>query len=346
MKKTKERNREDNNVGKKRTGLYVIAGVVLLCLIGTAGYLMAKQVKANREAKAAAAAMNARASGGSSKASNRAEGEIAYQGETYVYNTDLRTVLFMGVDKRGDLTKKEVYSKNGQTDCLILLVMNKKDKTTEVIEISRDTMTDVDVYSLEGNFIRTIKAQIATQYSYGDGEKRSCQFTKSVVSNLMYGIPIQSYVALDISGISAIVEGMGGVKITVPEDYTSIDPAFIKGQEVILNGAQAEKYVRYRDINEFGSNNQRMERQTQFIRAFFPQLKGQKDYDEILKVAEPYMATDIDADTLKSLSDYEMNEEIRKVEGEDKEGKEHDEFYVDDKALYELILDTFYVKKQ
>lgn len=343
----KRMNGEKNNSNKsKRIGFYVLAGVVLVCLIGTTGYLMMKQLKKNQEAKAAAAEMGARLSSASSTESEKSGNEIVYKGETYVYNTDLNTVLFMGVDKHGDLTARNVYGKNGQSDCLILLVMDKKAKKTEVIEISRDTITDVDVYSLEGKFVRTIKAQIATQYSYGDGERQSCQFTKSVVSNLMYGIPIQSYVALDISGISAIVDSMGGVKITVPEDYTSVDPAFVKGSEITLTGTQAEKYVRYRDINEFGSNNQRMERQTQFIRAFFPQLKGQKDYDEILKVADPYMSTDIDAETLKSLSDYEMNDEIQKVAGEDKEGEEHDEYYVDEEALYELVLNTFYVKKE
>lgn len=343
----KRKNETEKGMGKKKwKGLYILIGVVFLCLIGTTGYLMMKQVQRNRETKAAAAEMNARSSDGSGETSKTKDNEIVYQGETYTYNRDLRTVLFMGVDKHGDLTKSDVYGRNGQSDCLILLVMNKNDKTTEVIEISRDTMTDVDVYSMEGNFIRTIKAQIATQYSYGDGEKRSCQFTKDVVSNLMYGIPIQSYVALDISGISAIVDSMGGVQITVPEDYTSVDPAFVKGSDIVLTGAQAEKYVRYRDINEFGSNNQRMERQTQFIRAFFPQMKGIQDYDKILNVAEPYMATDIDAEMLKSLSEYEMNEEVRKVEGENKMGQEHDEFYVDDEALYELILDVFYVKKQ
>lgn len=320
----------------------------MVSLLGTTGYLMVKQRQKNQAAAAAAAEMSARlnSSGDSTTATERADGEVIYKGESYVYNKDLKTVLFLGVDKKGDLTGSSIYGRNGQSDCLILLVMNTKDKTTELVEISRDTMTDVDVYSMEGNFLRTITAQIATQYSYGDGEKRSCQFTKNVVSNLMYGIPIQNYVALDISGISAIVDGMGGVKITVPEDYTSVDEAFVKGSEITLNGAQAEKYVRYRDINEFGSNNQRMERQTQFIRAFFPQLKGQKDYDEILNVAEPYMVTDMDVDTLKSLSEYEMSEDIRKVTGEDKEGEEHDEYYVDDEALYELILDMFYVKKQ
>lgn len=338
--------RENKNTNKnKKILIYVFIGLVMSCLIGTTGYLMLKQRQENQEAAAAAAEMSKRLNNDSST-TKQAAGSVVYQGETYEYNTDLKTILFLGVDKHGDLTGNEVYGKNGQSDCLLLLVMNTKNRTTEVIEISRDTMTDVDVYSLEGNFVRTITAQIATQYSYGDGEKRSCQFTKGVVSNLMKGIPIRNYVALDISGISAIVDSMGGIKITVPEDYTSVDAAFVKGSDLTLNGTLAEKYVRYRDINTFGSNNQRMERQTQFIRALFSQLKGQDSYDGILEVANPYMVTDMDIDTLKSLSDYEMNEEIHKVIGEDRAGQEHDEYYVDETALYELILDIFYVKKQ
>lgn len=334
-------NREKKNI--KRIWIYVLIGLVMVLLIVTTVCLMMKQKKKNQEAATAAAEMSARLN--SDTTTEASTSEVVYQGESYEYNTDLKTVLFLGVDKHGDLTGSENYGKNGQSDCLILLVMNAKTKTTELIEISRDTMTDVDVYSLEGKFIRTITAQIATQYSYGDGEKQSCQFAKGVVSNLMYGIPIRNYVALDISGISAIVDGIGGVDVTIPEDYTSVDAEFVKGRAITLNGAQAERYVRYRDITQFGSNNQRMERQTQFIRALFSQLKGRDSYDELLDVAKPYMVTDMDVDTLKSLSEYEMSEEIQKVAGEDREGPEHDEYYVDEAALYELILDTFYVKK-
>ena len=47
----------------------------------------------------------------------------------------------------------------------------------------------------------------------------------------------------------------------------------------MLDGAQAESYVRYRDTSVSGSNTERMERQMQFISAMFEQLKAQASSD-------------------------------------------------------------------
>lgn len=271
---------------------------------------------------------------------------VTYDGQRYEYNTDLKTILFLGVDKTQEATVSDVPGDGGQSDCIILMVMNTKDKTTTLVEVSRDSMTDIAIYGPFGDYISKTKAQVALQYAYGDGEKRSCQLSKDAVANLMYGIPIRSYISLNISGITSIVDAMGGVEITVPEDYTSIDPAFVQGSTITLNGAQAEKYVRSRDITVLGSNNLRMERQTQFIRAMFTQVGknggAAKNYDTLMSAAGPYMTTDMDADSMKALSDYEMNDEIEKVPGEVRAGEAHDEFYVDDDGLYKLILQVFY----
>ena len=43
------------------------------------------------------------------------------------------------------------------------------------------------IYGIDGDYMATETAQIATQYAYGDGEKRSCQPTREAVSNLLYG---------------------------------------------------------------------------------------------------------------------------------------------------------------
>ena len=60
----------------------------------------------------------------------------------------------------------------------------------------------------------------------------------------------------------------------MPEDYTAVDPAFEKGAEVTLNGELAEKYVRKRDIEVLDSNNQRMERQSQFMDALIEKMQS------------------------------------------------------------------------
>ena len=275
--------------------------------------------------------------------------EITYKGKNYTYNSDIRNILFLGVDKKEEMQIQEYEGRGGQSDCIILLSLNTKEKTAFMLNISRDSMTDIDIYGAGGDFVATEKAQIALQYAYGDGEKKSCWLTKKAVANLLNDIPIHSCLALNIDGISTINDVLGGVKITVPEDYTFIDPAFVKGETLTLSGSQAERYVRYRDINELGSNNGRMVRQNQFLRALVSLLKEKLSenssyVDALLKAGKSFMTTDMTVDEMKELASYDLNEEFIKVPGESRKGAEHDEYTVIYDMLNELLVKLFYIE--
>lgn len=272
---------------------------------------------------------------------------ITYNGKKYKYNSNLRTMLFMGVDKNETVTVKETTGRSGQSDCLILLVMDTESKKTTLLEISRDTMADVKIYGIDGDYMATEITQIATQYAYGDGEKRSCQLTRGAVENLLYDIPIHDYLSLNMAGIVPIVDQIGGVEITIPEDYTAIDPAFVQGTSITLNGEMAEKYIRSRDTSVLGSNEQRMERQTQFVQALLEKVKASEDggdtvLQQFWQAAQPYITTDLSLNMLEKITSYDMEPEILKVPGEVRAGEQHDEFHVDDEALQEMIINIFY----
>ena len=64
-------------------------------------------------------------------------------------------------------------------------------------------------------------------------------------------------------------------------------------------------------------------------------------YTKLFTELQDHIVTDMNADDLASLSDYEFTETI-KAPGETRAGEEHDEFYTDEEALYELILELFY----
>lgn len=270
---------------------------------------------------------------------------VSYQGKKYSYNEDLKTILFLGVDKRDEVQVQTYTGRGGQSDCILLLVMNKKEKTTTLLQVSRDSMVDLKIYDSAGEVLTTQRGQLALQYAYGDGAEKSCRLTRDAVSNLLYGIPINGYISLNLDGIVAIVDALGGVDITFKEDYTALDPSWTKGESVTLNGTQAERFVRYRDTKVTGSNNSRMERQSQFLWALFTQMKKEGNatlYDTLLNAGSPYMVSDLTAEEMKTLSDYQLNETIEKVPGEVQAGEEHDEYIVDDEKLYELLLKVFY----
>ena len=232
----------------------------------------------------------------------------------------------------------------------MVISMDKSNETARVLQVSRDTMTDVDLFDVSGKYYTTVQAQIATQYAYGNGVQSSCFATKKTVSELLYDLPIDGYLSLNLSAISILNDAVGGVTVTVPEDYTDIDPAFTAGTTLTLNGEQAEKYVRKRDITVLGSNNGRMQRQMQYIPALIQSIRKKVgsggDYYKMLEpILEPYMATDLSADQINQLGRYEfLEDETEYLQGEMKQG-EHDEFYVDEENLQEILIKMFYIEK-
>lgn len=354
-KKSNSRNKKKSggrkNVNRKSSVYLIVGVIVVFCLVicaGTLFWVQATQKKTQINVKKDASFDTVSEKGQDSDDSNG--NDITYKGKRYEYNRDIKTLLFLGIDKKGELQSTKYPGEGGQSDCIILIAMNRKDKTFQVFQISRNAMTDVDVYSADGKYMLTTKTQLTLQYSYGDGKKKSVWLTKKAVSNLMYGIPIDYSIAMDIAGVPVINDMLGGIKITVPEDYTNIDPAFKKGSTITLTGEQAERYVRYRDTTVTGSNNQRMERQTQFVMALMSQLKNasKKDttlYAKLLTGSNPYFITDMSADEILSLSNYDMNGQIQTIPGKEIAGEKHDEFYVDDPKLQEIVVKTFYKPK-
>lgn len=180
---------------------------------------------------------------------------------------------FLGVDKEAFEEGGTVGDgKAGQADALFLLVLDTKTGKSRLIAISRDTMTDVNVYSDLGNFIGTEKLQLCLAYTYGDGKEKSCENTVRAVSRLFYGMPVAAYAALDLDAIAVLTDAVGGVEVTVTKDLTIQDPSLKEGERKVLTGEQAQWYVRSRLVEEkeatADANSDRIERQKQYLAAF------------------------------------------------------------------------------
>ena len=71
-----------------------------------------------------------------------------------------------------------------------------------------------------------------------------------------------------MSAIAVLNDAVGGVTVTVPEDFEDAGPEYKKGETLHLDGSQAESFVRWRNSEEDGSNNQRISRQKQYLTEF------------------------------------------------------------------------------
>lgn len=279
------------------------------------------------------------------------EGTISYQGKNYHYNQKIRTYLLMGVDKEGPAEEAEENTAGGQSDAMFLVVLDAGKKELSVISINRNTMTKISTIDQDGAKQGEVTAQICTQHGFGDGMHLSCAKTAEAVSYLFYNIPISGYVSMNMDAMPKLNDAVGGVEVEVLEDITvpSRGVDLKAGEKVVLNGEEAYCYLRSRDLGEFDSATSRLRRQEQFIDGFLKKLKTALSGDtqkaaEIYNSVSEYLVTNMDFLNLVSeLMDYEYEDSrMYTVPGETVMGKEFEEFYPDEAALYDLIIRVFY----
>lgn len=272
------------------------------------------------------------------------DGSVTYKGKRFEVNRSIDKVLFLGIDT-SDLSREGIgIDEGGRSDTIILFVIDNDNNIITPLEINRDTMVDVDIYDNDGNYLSQGEMQLTMQYAYGDSPRKACSLTKEKVSDLLGRTRINSVISLTMDGIEPIVDSLGGITLKLQTDETDLDPAYTEGAVIHLDGAAAKAFVHNRDVETRGSNISRMSRQTQFMMALFQTIKSQGDsvIETMEEAAGDYLYKDIDADSVDHLSSYEYSEEVRFLPGENNTEGIHDEFYVDEDKLTDLILELFY----
>lgn len=280
------------------------------------------------------------------------KGTVRYNGKTYRYNSDIITLLLLGIDKDGEPDSSYQPGSGGHADTVILAVFDTKQEKLSFISVSRETMTEIAVYGVLGELIGYKTAQLALSYAYGDSPQKSCDLTLTAVSKLFYSLPVHGYFTINQSAIEPANDLIGGVKLTLLDDFSARDPSMVKGAEITLNGRQAEMYLRGRMSLSDDTNAARMTRQRQYMSAFINTALSKMKSEPTLPLTvynavEPYTVTDLSVNEIT----YAVSEAVRygfsedslyTVKGTQTEGSEFSEFHVDETALYELILNLFY----
>lgn len=276
---------------------------------------------------------------------------IEVDGQTYRLRQHLTTILLIGVDQDSDAEVKNSYRNGGQADYLRLLVIDPDGKQIRQIPIDRDTMTPITILGVLGNRTGTRLERISLSHGFGKGKEDSCQLTVEAVSNLLYEVPIDFYIALNMDGISELNDLLGGVEVTLEDDFSSLDPAMTKGTTLTLMGDQAEIFVRGRMSVGIGTNESRMARQQTYMSAAQKKLKARLQADsnaagEVFDALEAYLVTNFTRGRLineaYAAKDYEIEEPFT-IPGEhsvDKQG--FMQFVADEDELQKIVLSVFY----
>ena len=272
-------------------------------------------------------------------------------GALYTLRDDIESILIIGLDKYEDaIVDTDGYRNDQQADFLLLLLVDRAEKKCQMLHINRDTMSQVPVLGITGNVAGTQFEQLALAHTYGTGNEDSCRNTVRAISTFLHETPIDHYLSVTMDAVQVLNDDVGGVTVTVTDDFSRVDKTLVKGETVTLKGSQALTYVRARAGMEEQTNLNRMARQRQYMSALQEKLseKVRADSGFSLKTAmdlSGYMISDCSvnhlAEVANCVAEYETAE-ILTIEGEAKQGKEFMEFYAEDEALQTMILDLFY----
>ncbi len=283
---------------------------------------------------------------------------LYYDGHTYIANENIISVLLIGNDEN---KQNEASEYNGQCDAVVLVVIDTEAATLNMVNIPRDTMTLMTVQDTEGNFLREDTYQLALAYAFGEDDDDSCKLTMQAVSNLLWGIEIDYYARLNLSGVSVANDLIGGVTLTLIEDFTDLaylnsksDPEMILGETITLTGEQASLYVQYRNRYEVNSSADRIKRQSQYLGAYLAQLKEVIKENPLVVLSyytalNDYLYTNFPVSQMVNLativSDITFSSDnLMTLSGESAVVDDFLELYIDEDDTLALVLDLFYTE--
>ena len=278
---------------------------------------------------------------------------ISRNGKDYFPRQDQTVILLVGTDAEGIVQSSNSYNNNASADMVALMVFDETAKECCVLSLNRDTMMNIPVLGIGGKRAGSVLAQLATSHNYGSGLADSCENTKSAVSDFLYGLSIDYYFSMTMDGIGILNDGVGGVEVTVNDDFSEVSTDLPIGETLVLRGDQAYTYVRSRMNVGSQLNTSRMDRQKQYMEGFVTSLRtaigsNTTFFTELWSQLSDYVVTDCTPVVMNQLAtqykDYHFTGCIT-PEGGNRLGEQYYEFYTDEQALDSLILDMFYEEK-
>ena len=275
---------------------------------------------------------------------------IYIDGEKYYPRLGVRNYLIMGIDKFEDQDKR------GQSDFIMILSLDLYSKKYTIVSVNRDTMVEVDHYDTNEKKGETKIEQIALSHAYGkkdeESNRQKCKNTELSVSRLFGGMNFDGYISMTMDAVEVIVDSIGGVEVFVKDDLTAYDPRLVKDTYVMLDGELALTFVRARQGLDDSTNIARMERQEEFLRAFFEKLGGDSDISESLDFYEdisPKLVSNMDdvdqLELVTMVSEYERRDSITpEGEGIINKTTKLREFYASESSINEILKGVFYEK--
>lgn len=278
---------------------------------------------------------------------------VTKDGVDYYPRQDITTVLVMGIGQSGPVQISEKPNDGKPVDMAAVVIVDEKTETCKILNINRDTMLLMPMLDQDSREAGTFFGQLAYSHTYGRGGEDSCENTRKAISNLLYGVNLDYYIAMNMDAVPILNDAVGGVTVQVKDDFSNISSDIPMGVTT-LQGRQALTFVQSRSGVGDELNLSRIERQKEYINRFVEAFRGKMGLSEnfVLKTyntVAPYLVSDLPVSSLIALLEryegYDMSDTIS-LAGENRLGEEFYEFYPDEELLEDLILELFYAPKK
>ena len=274
---------------------------------------------------------------------------IEVNGTVYAQRANLTPILMIGYDKTDDSTSVG-YRSGGQSDFLLLVVIDHDAHTVRQLQIDRDTMTAVQVLGVTGHPAGTREMQICLSHAFGKTIDQNDASTLAAVTNLLEGVPVEYTISMNITSIGRMNHLLGGVTVTIQDDFSDVDPAMVPGTTLKLTDQQAETFVRSRMQIGGGTNEERMTRQRTYMLAaidlMMTRLKEDSGYaNTLLNGVSEFTYTNMTRgrmlNEMKSAAGYDIRP-VEYIEGEHVVREGFMQFDASEESIIRWVLDAFY----
>lgn len=224
------------------------------------------------------------------KATEAAEVTIPDNYSSTGYNHNIKNIVLLGIDKE-ELGENPIFRTGGQCDLILIVSLNLKTNEYFILDINRDLCVPVENYSNVGYSYGFVDEQIELSYGYGDGSRLSGRNTlQSLHALLGDELSFEGFIAAPIPIVRVLADAVGGVEVTIKDNFEGVEDDFKIGETVLLKGAQAETFVRSRMLMPDDTHNAaRMTRQIDFMTSFVKKAKETLTADEAVDMFNDIM---------------------------------------------------------
>ena len=202
---------------------------------------------------------------------------IQIDGKTYQKNANTISILMLGVDWDGTEVKDAT---GARTDMLMLCTLDVQNNQITFTSIPRETRTKVHYADKKTGEIEDETCITKINHAYvlaggNDTAKHGADNSMLAVKDLIecggqLDIPVDYYVSIDLEHLSDLAAALGGVEVTLDQDYPDIGS---KGETINLEGNDVRLYLQNRKQMDDGEMD-RQRHEQDFMMALAKKIKN------------------------------------------------------------------------